>query len=151
MGSIAAPAATNGGLAAALKEATRPSHEALGPVLVVDDDADAGEPMRVLLEGGGCLVETAAAGPQALQLLESFRPRVVVSDVGMPEFDGYELARRVRALPPERGGHTPLVALTAHARVEDRARALYAGFNLHVPKPVEPIELFAAIASLAAR
>jgi light-regulated signal transduction histidine kinase (bacteriophytochrome)/CheY-like chemotaxis protein len=118
-------------------------------ILVVEDEPDAREMLRLLLEKAGALVETAASAAQGLQQLDAFGPAVIVSDIGLPETDGYAFARQVRARPVERGGRTPLVALTAHARVEDRAHAFYAGFNLHVPKPVESLELFAAIASLA--
>ncbi|MET0554231.1 MAG: ATP-binding protein [Vicinamibacteria bacterium] len=120
-------------------------------VLLVEDEPDAREVLRVLLEKGGARVETAASAEQGLRQLAAFRPDLVVSDVGLPELDGYAFAQRVRGLPVDQGGQTPMIALTAHARVEDRARAFYAGFNLHVPKPVEAIELFAAIASLARR
>ncbi len=76
---------------------------------------------------------------------------VLVFDIGMPGEDGYWLIRRVRALPAERGGGTPAVALTAYARTEDRVRALTAGYQVHLAKPVEPAELIAAVASLAGR
>ncbi len=75
---------------------------------------------------------------------------MLVSDIEMPGEDGYSLMRRVRALPPPQGGRTPAVALTAHARTEDRLRALSAGFNFHVPKPVEPAELVIVVATLTA-
>jgi hypothetical protein len=81
--------------------------------------------------------------------LESWRPDVLLSDIGMPGEDGYELIRRVRELPPDRGGRTPAAALTAFARGEDRRRALRAGFQMHLAKPVEIQELAAVVASLA--
>jgi CheY-like chemotaxis protein len=87
----------------------------------------------------------------AFAAIELGVPDVMVSDVGMPDEDGYELVRRLRLLPPAKGGRMPVVALTAYARAEERTRALRAGFNMHVPKPVEPSELLAVIASLAAR
>lgn len=74
---------------------------------------------------------------------------VLVSDIGMPEDDGYTLINKVRELPEEKGGRIPAIALTAYARVEDRVRALDAGFQVHVPKPVEPVELLTVVASLA--
>ncbi len=75
----------------------------------------------------------------------------MISDIGMPGQDGYSLIRRVRALPPDQGGATPAVALTAYARAEDRVRAVLAGFHHHVVKPVEPSELIAVVASLTGR
>ncbi|HWS53240.1 MAG TPA: response regulator, partial [Pyrinomonadaceae bacterium] len=88
---------------------------------------------------------------EALSALERARPHLLISDIGMPDVDGYELMRRVRGLPPERGGRVPAVALTAYARAEDRLRALRAGYQTHVAKPVEPDELIAVVASLSAR
>jgi CheY-like chemotaxis protein len=75
---------------------------------------------------------------------------VIVSDIGMPEEDGYSLIRKLRALPPSKGGNIPAVALTAYARTEDRTKTLVAGFNMHIPKPVEATELLAVLASLTA-
>ena len=83
--------------------------------------------------------------------MRELRPDVLLSDVEMPNESGYDLLRQVRALPPEEGGRTPAAALTAYARGADRTRALRAGFQLHIPKPVEPSELIAAIVNLAAR
>jgi CheY-like chemotaxis protein len=80
-----------------------------------------------------------------------WRPDVVVSDIEMPEEDGYALVRRLRAMPPDAGGRTPAVALTAFNRPEDRIRSLRAGFTIHMSKPVDPDELVAVIANLAAR
>lgn len=91
----------------------------------------------------------ASLGAEALEKLEAGLYDALVSDIGMPGMDGYELIARVRLLPPERNGRIPAAALTAYARSEDRARALRAGFDLHVAKPVEPDELVVAIASLA--
>jgi CheY-like chemotaxis protein len=88
---------------------------------------------------------------EALALLRELRPDVLVSDLGMPEEDGYSLIRKVRALLAEDGGRTPAVALTAYARVEDRLKVLRSGFQTHLPKPVEPAELVAVIANLAGR
>ncbi len=120
-------------------------------ILVLEDDTDAREMLRVLLNECGAVVQATASAREALTLVPRFRPDVIVSDIGMPEVDGYSFIESLRALSPDAGGKTPAVALTAHARVEDRARALYAGFNNHVPKPIEPIELFAVIASLGYR
>jgi CheY-like chemotaxis protein len=117
-------------------------------VLVVDDEPDARNLMRRLLEDCGAQVITAASVTEALGLVSSARPDVVVSDIGMPGEDGYELIRRLRALAPEAGGATPAVALTAYARSEDRTKAILLGFQHHVAKPVEPLELIAMVASL---
>ncbi|HEX8834115.1 MAG TPA: PAS domain-containing protein [Abditibacteriaceae bacterium] len=118
-------------------------------VLVVDDEPDARELVRVVLEKCGARVTTASSAEEAFQLVRQEHPDVLVSDIGMPEEDGYSLMRRVRALPPEAGGNIRSVALTALARSEDRQRALLAGFQMHLPKPVEPAELVAVVASVA--
>jgi PAS domain S-box-containing protein len=119
-------------------------------VLFVDDAADAREVVSMLLEERHARVRTAACAEDALRLLEAERPDVIVSDIGMPGMDGYAFMRRVRALPPERGGDVPAVALTAFARAEDRTAALRAGFQSHLSKPVHPPELMAAICALVA-
>ena len=92
---------------------------------------------------------TAAGSQEALDIVIRERPHMIISDIGMPDEDGYDFIRKVRALPPEKGGRTPAAALTAFARVEDRTRALRAGYQTHVAKPVEPAELTAVVASLA--
>ena len=96
-------------------------------------------------------VMTASTTDEALALVEARKPDVLVTDIGMPESDGFELLRRVRALGPDRGGRVPAIALTAFARSEDRTRALRAGFLVHVSKPVDPSELIATVASVAGR
>jgi CheY-like chemotaxis protein len=96
-------------------------------------------------------VFTAGTAHEALALVEAHRPDVLITDIGMPDADGFELLRRVRALGPERGGKVPAIALTAFARSEDRTRALRAGFRVHVSKPVDPSELVATVASAARR
>jgi CheY-like chemotaxis protein len=93
-------------------------------------------------------VASAASADEAIRLVEEVRPDVLVSDIGMPEQDGYALIQMLRALPESRGGRTPAIALTAYARLEDRMKALVAGFNMHVSKPVEPTELVAVIVNL---
>lgn len=93
----------------------------------------------------------AATSQEGLDLLRKERPGMIVSDIGMPCEDGYEFIKRVRALRPEDGGRTPAAALTAFARSEDRTRALRAGYQTRVAKPVEPAELTAVVASLAIR
>ncbi len=120
-------------------------------VLVVDDHLDARELIKRLLEECAAEVITAATADEALVLVETRRPDVLVSDIGMPDADGFELLRRVRALGPSRGGRVPAIALTAFARSEDRTRALRAGFLVHVSKPVDPSELVATVASVAGR
>ncbi|WP_158625125.1 hybrid sensor histidine kinase/response regulator [Corallococcus terminator] len=120
-------------------------------VLVVDDEEDARELLRTLLEDSGAHVLTAGSAEEGLQVLQAERPDVLVSDIGMPGTDGYGFIERVRALPADRGGRTPAVAITAYARSEDRTRVLRAGFQSHVPKPVEPVELLAVLESLAGR
>jgi PAS domain S-box-containing protein len=120
-------------------------------VLVVDDQPDARDLIRRVLEECAADVITASTAVEALELIESRKPDVLVSDIGMPEADGFELLRRVRALGAERGGRTPAIALTAFARSEDRIRALRAGFVVHVSKPVDPSELIATVASVAGR
>ena len=86
-----------------------------------------------------------------LEAVETERPDVLLSDIGMPDVDGYELLKRVRALGAARGGRLPAIALTAFARSEDRTRALHAGFLVHVSKPIEPSELVATVASVVGR
>jgi PAS domain S-box-containing protein len=121
-------------------------------ILVVDDERDARELVRRLLVECDARVLTAASADEALPLLSAdHRPDVLISDIGMPGVDGYEFIRRVRALGPDRGGAVPAVALTAFARSEDRTRAILAGYQMHVAKPVEPAELVAVVASLAGR
>ncbi len=117
-------------------------------VLVVDDEPDARELVSVLLTRLRLRVSTAASADEAIRLVQELRPDVIVSDIGMPVEDGYSLVKRLRALPASAGGRTPAVALTAFARVEDRTKALVSGFNMHVPKPVNPVELIAVLASL---
>jgi PAS domain S-box-containing protein len=118
-------------------------------ILVVDDEADARELLSALLARCKMRITTAATVDEALALVRSDRPDIVISDIGMPGEDGYALIKRLRALAPEDGGRTPAVALTAFARTEERTKALVSGFNMHVPKPVEPAELLAVLASLA--
>lgn len=117
-------------------------------VLVVDDEPDARTLLRRLLEECDAKVSTASTAVEAFSLLRSERPDVLVSDVGMPGEDGYALIGRVRALSDAEGGRTPAIALTAYARSEDRVKAVLAGFQHHLAKPVEPAELIAMVASL---
>jgi signal transduction histidine kinase/ActR/RegA family two-component response regulator len=118
-------------------------------VLVVDDQADARELMRSVLIDAGAKVLVAESADEALELLKSQRPEVVVSDIGMPIRDGYELMRMIRTLPDDAGGGTPGVAVTAFARAEDRVRAMLAGYQMHLAKPIDPQELVVTIRSVA--
>jgi CheY-like chemotaxis protein len=118
-------------------------------VLIVDDDEDSRQILTVMLTECRATVQAAASVAEALEAVIWFKPDVLVSDLAMPGEDGYSLIARIRELDAARGQETPAVALTAYVRVEDRARALAAGFNLFVPKPVESSELIIAIANLA--
>jgi CheY-like chemotaxis protein len=120
-------------------------------VLVVDDEPDARNLIAAVLQGRGAQVLMAAAAAEAVTILQAERPDVVLSDISMRDEDGYDLIRKVRALPPESGGRTPAAALTAYGRLEDRMKALSAGFQLHVAKPVDPAELVAVVATLGGR
>jgi PAS domain S-box-containing protein len=119
-------------------------------LLIVDDEADTRDLLTAVLSRHGAEVRTCVSSGEALALLEHWRPDVLIADIGMPDEDGYTLLRKIRALPPERGGRIPAAALTAFARSEDRVRALAAGFQMHIAKPVEITELVIVIASLAA-
>lgn len=114
-------------------------------VLLVDDEADARELIGRILQECNCSVQTAANALEGLALARASRFDLLLSDIGMPDIDGFELLARIRALGPARGGSLPAIALTAFARPEDRLRALESGFLDHVPKPIEPSELIATI------
>jgi len=120
-------------------------------VLVVDDEADTRELIREVLKECGSEVITSPSVAEALIALEQHKPDVLISDLGMPDEDGYSLIAKVRELPPERGGEIPAAALTAYARAEDRMRVLRSGFQFHLPKPVDSAELVTVVASLAGR
>jgi CheY-like chemotaxis protein len=128
------------------------SHELTGlRILVVDDEADARTLARRVLEERGANVVTVCSAAEAMATVgDSSLLSVIVSDIGMPEQDGYDLIKQMRALPGD-AGRVPAVALTAMARAEDRKRALSAGYQKHVSKPVDPAELVAVIASLVGR
>ncbi|WP_437932991.1 hybrid sensor histidine kinase/response regulator [Sorangium sp. So ce341] len=129
--------------------AVSPADELTGVrVLVVDDQPDAREVAQRVLEECAARVTTAGSAAEAVAMLERERPDVLVSDLGMPGEDGFQLIRRVRDLGPARGGATPAVALSALARAEDRARALGAGYQAHVAKPLDPAELVGVVAAL---
>jgi PAS domain S-box-containing protein len=120
-------------------------------ILVVDDEPDAREIVAAILAEGGAEIATASSARQALELIEQWKPDLLISDIGMPTESGYDLIRKVRALAPGKGGQIPAIALTAYARTEDRLKILSAGFQMHVPKPIEPIELATVVASLSKR
>jgi PAS domain S-box-containing protein len=120
-------------------------------ILVIDDEADTRELLRVVLSQCNAEVITAGSVREALELFDRHRPDILISDIGMPEEDGYELIQRIRELPVERGGNVQAIALTAYARAEDRLRVLRSGYQTHVAKPVEMAELLAVVASLAGR
>lgn len=120
-------------------------------VLIVDDEDDTLEMLVAVLSQCGAEVKPASSAAEALETLQEWKPDVLVSDIGMPGEDGYTLISKVRALETEQGRQVSAVALTAHARTEDRMRALSSGFQMHLPKPVEPAELVVVIASLTRR
>jgi CheY-like chemotaxis protein len=120
-------------------------------VLLVEDKADARDLITMMLAQDGAEVRTAVSATEALAACNEWRPDILISDIGMPEEDGYTLMKKLRARESERGGHIPAIALTAYARREDRLRALSVGYESHVPKPVDPIDLVAAVASLTNR
>ncbi len=118
-------------------------------VLIVDDERDARELVKRVLEAAEATVFTASSAQEGFEALKREQPTVLLSDIGMPGEDGYALITKVRALPAEQGGNVSAGALTAFARSEDRRRALMAGFQMHIPKPIEAAELLAVVASLA--
>src|SRR5215216_246729 len=120
-------------------------------VLVVDDEADTRELIREVLKECGSEVITSHSAEEALMALEQYKPDILISDLGMPDEDGYSLISKIRALPAERGGQIPAAALTAYARAEDRMRVLRSGFQFHLPKPVDSATLVTVVASLAGR
>jgi signal transduction histidine kinase/CheY-like chemotaxis protein len=120
-------------------------------ILVVDDEPDARDLIKRVLTDCAATVFTAGSAAEALRLFDAELPQVLVSDIGMPDVDGYELLRRIRLREQGRGTRIPAIALTAFARSEDRTRALRAGFLVHVAKPVEPSELVATVASITGR
>jgi signal transduction histidine kinase/ActR/RegA family two-component response regulator len=120
-------------------------------VLVVDDEPDTRELLMAGLGQCGAEVTVTASASEALAAIELAAPALIISDIGMPDVDGYELMRQIRRLPADKGGKIPAIALTAYARTEDRLQALRAGYQMHVTKPVELAELVAVVSSLAQR
>jgi PAS domain S-box-containing protein len=141
--------------AAAAAGSERPRAEALRlgglRVLIVDDDAEGREAMTAVLEKEGVQVIAVSSPDEALEAIGRENPDVLLSDIEMPGEDGHSFIRRVRELPADRGGEIPAAALTAYARGEDRQKALLAGFQVHISKPVPPDQLTAVIAELAGR
>jgi signal transduction histidine kinase len=155
----AGPGPDGGNVAAAVSAQQPASRQLIEPVnlggvrvLLVDDEPDTREVISQILRRCGALVKTASSAREALNVfgVDAGGVDVLVSDIAMPDEDGYFLIRELRGRPPEQGGTVPAVALTAYAREEDRQRALAAGFQSHLAKPVEPCDLAQAIASLAA-
>lgn len=141
---------------AAPVDATRPMSSARPRldglrILVVEDDDDARALVQTIMADCGGRVTTASDVPEAIVSFESEPPDVLLSDIGLPGQNGYDLIQWIRSLPPERGGRVPAVAMTAYARTDDRDRALTAGFTVHLPKPVEPAELAVVVAALVGR
>jgi len=120
-------------------------------VLVVDDEFDARTLLTTMLEGSGAHVRAVSSAREALDSMLAWKPDVLIADIGMPVEDGYSLIKKVRALPREEGGHTPALAVTAYARTEDRIRALSEGYQVHLAKPVDRVELATVIDSLCHR
>ena len=120
-------------------------------VLAVDDDHDALALVREILETAGARVTTARSAREVLDRIEPARPDVLVADLGLPTINGFDLIARIRLLPDRALRHVPAAALTAYARSEDRVKAFRSGFQMHLAKPIDPVELIAAIATLAGR
>jgi CheY-like chemotaxis protein len=114
-------------------------------ILIVDDEPDTCDMLRFIFNETGSIVETTGSAPDALQVFDRWKPDILIADIGMPDMDGYELIQLIRK---ERGSRIPAIALTAQARIEDRIKALNAGYQMHVSKPVEPAELMSIAASL---
>jgi CheY-like chemotaxis protein len=118
---------------------------------VVDDEVDTREFITTILQQYQAEVRAVASAQEALATIAHWKPDVLVSDIGMPEQDGYALLHQLRSRSPEQGGKIPAAALTAYTKAEDRRLAIQAGFQLHIPKPVDPFELVTVVASLAGR
>jgi PAS domain S-box-containing protein len=129
-----------------LKTALKDRHELIGiKILIVDDERDTCDLLRFIFNECGSIVQIASSTKEAVTAFDTFAPDILVSDIGMPEVDGYELIRFLRQV---RRSKIPAVALTAMARIEDRVKALTAGYQMHVSKPVEPLELITVVSSL---
>jgi CheY-like chemotaxis protein len=117
-------------------------------VLVVDDESEARELLILMFEQQGAKVKAASSSAEALRLWKSWRPAVLIADIGMPGVDGYQLIRHIRELPKNNGRQIPAIALTAYAGEADRKRALEAGYQSHIAKPFSPEKLMATVAKL---
>jgi PAS domain S-box-containing protein len=117
--------------------------------LVVEDDADGSHLLREMLAARGAEVRTAPSVAEAFEILKSWRPTVLLSDIEMPGEDGYVLMKRLRSLPPDQGGTIPAIAVTAYGRMEDRIRIISAGYQMHVVKPLQAVEVIAMVAKLS--
>lgn len=120
-------------------------------LLVVDDEEDSRSLLKAMLSKAGAIVTTAASADQALECWHKSVPDVLISDIGMPEKDGYTLIKEIRSLPPDKGGRVPAIALTAYTRTEDRIKAISAGFQMHLSKPANSLELMTMVVSLTAK
>jgi len=123
-------------------------------ILVVDDEPDCATLTGYLLSQWGADVKIVISAIEALEVFEQYEkwpPDILVSDIQMPGMDGYALMRKVREIDPDRGGNVPAIALTAYTRAEDRIRALVAGFQIHIAKPFEPVELLTVVESIMNR
>ena len=120
-------------------------------VLLVEDENDVREVLTIVLQRCGATVRAASSAREALDMIDKTQPDVLVTDIAMPIEDGYDLLKKIRALDNSRAAKIPAVALTGYAGSEDRKRAMAAGFQMHLPKPVDPEQLAAAVASLALR
>jgi CheY-like chemotaxis protein len=118
-------------------------------VLVVDDDLDALDTITAVLVHAHAAVVTAGSVEDALRMLRTTRPDVIISDIGMPDCNGYQLMRMVRSRTVAEGGSTPAIALTGHTSVEDHTRALLAGYQVHLGKPITAGDLLGAIHALS--
>jgi CheY-like chemotaxis protein len=120
-------------------------------VLLVDDEPEAREILTTVIGRTGAEVKACISASDALSKLAEWRPDVILSDIAMPEEDGYSFIGKVRSLPREKGGETPAAALTAYARDEDRIQALAAGYQMHIAKPIGASQLVTMVAKLAGR
>jgi CheY-like chemotaxis protein len=120
-------------------------------VLLVEDDEDSRKLLGAMLKRYGARVTSTKSAAEAISVFATDVPDVLVSDIGMPDEDGYEFIRKLRALPPEKGGRTPAIALTGYASRKDRERALAAGYDKHMAKPIEQADMISAIAALIGR
>jgi CheY-like chemotaxis protein/anti-sigma regulatory factor (Ser/Thr protein kinase) len=117
-------------------------------ILLIDDENDTLEMLAAVLDQNGAEVKAQTNVREALEAVKEWKPDVVISDIAMPEEDGYSFIRKLRALPPEEGGTIPAIALTAYVGIKERTKVLSSGFQMYVPKPVEPLELLSTLISL---